>query len=280
MSRAQLIALKALVEGTEAGGYALPADVLNAHRVYDTVRALVPPEPPGADVTLGAAASRFVASVSAGDDVDLTVAARALRHAVDERADVDQARVLLAAVIEHAGEEASTVAADRVEDIIVGHLRPTLEQLRAEARERALELGGRTLDVHSLIAAPAKVRSAFTALTELATRQTVILGARRHANAIGFRTPSLDASHFFADFRRPLALFPDWKTPAALPRIKSPADPVERLIWIVSPQIAVAEPWLPTVADQDEAWDAQFGEAQRMRANAALSARAYAGQPV
>ncbi len=48
----------------------------------------------------------------------------------------------------------------------------------------------------------------------------------------------------------------------------------------VSDQVAPAKPRLATVAQQDESWAAVFGEAQRQRQAAALSARAHAGMNV
>ncbi len=38
---------------------------------------------------------------------------------------------------------------------------------------------------------------------------------------------------------------------------------------------APAEPWLPTVAEQDAAWDAAYGDAALDRANAASFARGF-----
>jgi hypothetical protein len=102
--------------------------------------------------------------------------------------------------------------------------------------------------------------------------------ARRWANTIGHREPEHDGSHLFAEFADPLALSPWWKPPAPIPQTPAPQDPVERLLWLVSEAAAPAKPWLPTVAEQDEAWWARFGEAQQTRARAhhdalAISAR-------
>jgi hypothetical protein len=91
-------------------------------------------------------------------------------------------------------------------------------------------------------------------------RRSGILHARRLANAIGHRTPQHDSNHLYASSAKPFSFHPDWKLPAPIPRPPWPEDPTESLLWIVSPAAAAAQPWLPTIAEQDAAWWAQFGE--------------------
>ena len=69
-------------------------------------------------------------------------------------------------------------------------------------------------------------------------------------------------------------LSPEWRPPAALPRPEMPGDSVARLVWLVT-TAAPAGPWLPTVAEQDAAWLATYGDAvERLQRNQ-HNARAY-----
>ncbi len=226
------------------------------------------------------AAARLVSAVAAGTSVDVLELGTAVAQAETDRQTTEKARAVLAAAIEQAGNAATSVASDLTEQVISQHLRPALAELYARVREVSAQLDGYGLDPHRLITAPAKVRNAYAELPALVARSTAIFTARKHVNFIGHREPQHDASNFYADYQTPLALSPQWKPPAQIPRIPAPADPTERLPWIVSEAAAPAQPWLPTMAEQDAAWWSQFGEAQEMRAAHAMSARAYGGQRV
>ena len=80
----------------------------------------------------------------------------------------------------------------------------------------------------------------------------------------------------YAEFEHPLVLSPQWKPTALVPALPAPADPIERLLWVVSDEVAPAHPWFPTVDEQDAAWWKQFGEDIESRARHAQSARAIA----
>lgn len=277
MSRAQINTLTNLVDSAEAGGWTLPADVLEAHRIFREVTAL-DIEPP-AVLDAYTAAARIVDSVAAGEPADLMAAGRDLRHAEDERQAHDKAKHILQVAADQAAQQAGNLAADHTEQIITDYLAPALDALHAEARDAAAALKGFALDGPSMAAAPQKVRGAYVSLTGLVTRRQLIFTARRWANTIGYRIPQHDDAGLFAEFADPIALMPGWKL-GMRPSIDAPEDPTERLLWVVSDQVAPAKPRLATVAEQDESWQAVFGEAQRQRQAAALSARAYAGQNV
>jgi len=204
----------------------------------------------------------------------------AVAQAETDRQATEKARAVLAAAIEQAGNAATSVASDLTETIITQHLRPALDEVYARVRAVSAQLDGYGLDPHRLVTAPSKVRGAYGELPCLLARVAAILTARKHANFLGHRESQHDASGLFADYQTPLALSPQWKPPAQIPRIPAPADPTERLLWIVSEAAAPAQPWLPTMAERDAAWWSQFGEAQEMRATRAMSARAYGGQRV
>ena len=277
MSRAAINTLTHLIDSAEAGGWTLPADVLEAHHVYRQVSALDIEPPAGLDAFT--AAAKVVTSVAADETVDLMVAARQLRDAEEERRAYDQAKLLLQVAADQAATTAGNLAADRTEVIITGHLAPALDDVHAQAREAAAALAGHALDGPSMAAAPTKVRSAYLALAGLVTRRQLIFTARRWINSVGYRVPKHDDAGLFAEFANPTALMPGWK-PGMRPTINAPEDPLERLLWVVSDQVAPAKPRLATVPEQDECWQAVFGEAQRQRQAAALSARATAGMHV
>jgi len=206
-------------------------------------------------------------------------AGRELRHADDERQAHDQAKRILQVAVDQAATAAGNLAADRTEQIITDYLAPALEDVHGQAREAAAALAGHPLDGPSMAAAPQKVRAAYVSLAGPVTRRQLIFTARRWANSIGYRVPQHDDAGLFAEFANPTALMPGWK-PGMRPVIDAPEDAVERLLWVVSDQVAPAKPRLATVPEQDESWQAVFGEAQRQRQAAALSARAHAGQRV
>jgi len=256
MSRMENQALTALVESSEAAGYTLPPELLDAYRTYRRVREVKADIPAPLDVDTVAA--RIVSAVAAGEDPGPLDAARNLDETTAARATAESAQRILGRATEQAAEAATNLAADLAERIITEHLRPAFEQVHDEAREVAAALDGYGLDAHTLIKAPAKARNAFLRLPELVNRKAAILDARKRVNAIGHRTPEHDAQGLFATFREPMRFFPTWRHPARIPMLPFPEDATERLLWIVGPEAKAAEPWLPTVAEQDAAWLAQF----------------------
>ena len=161
------------------------------------------------------------------------------------------------------------------EAVIAEHLRPALEDVYERARVCAEALGG-DLDVHRLLTAPDKARKAYSELTHLAARRRMLFEARRQVNTVGHRVPEHDVQGMFVEFQSPHVLVPGF-TPGSTgrwPGVPAPADDRERLLWVVSDAVAAARPWLPTVAEQDAAWDAVFGEAQQMRVQAQRDAAA------
>ena len=264
MSRMEIQSLTTVVDSSSAGGYTLPAELLDAHAIYRRMRALTAPEPPPLD--LDAAAARLLDQVAAGHDADPLAAGRELDDADRDRQAVIRAGQLLAAGIEQAATAATTLADGLTERIITDHLRPALDELHYQARQTAAALTGYGLDPHTLVTAPAKVRAAYGRLPELAARRRVILHARRLVNVVGHRTPRHDRGGLFATFANPLHFHPAWQHPAPVPPIPFPTGEVDTLLWIVSDEVAPAQPWLPTVAEQDAAWWALFGDGITARA--------------
>nr|MBA3368902.1 hypothetical protein [Geodermatophilaceae bacterium] len=104
MSRAQINTLTNLIDSAEAGGWTLPTDVMEAHRIYRQVTALDLAPPAALDAYT--AAARIVTATTAGEPVDPLAAGRELRHAEEERRAYDQAKHLLQVAIDQAAQAA------------------------------------------------------------------------------------------------------------------------------------------------------------------------------
>lgn len=272
MSRMEINALKALADAAEVGGYTLPAELTSALTAYSRTLEVTLPEP--TPFNAEAAAARLVATLAKGDTMDPAYLVQEATDAQTMHVAVEHARTVVKLAVEQAADTATLLAADMADRIIADHLRPAFHQLLDETREVAAALNGHSLSLGALITAPAKVRNAYAKLPELAARHRLILEARKRANAIGHRTPKHDTEALFGTFEDAMALRPGWKAPARIPRVDAPSDPVEYLLWLVSPEAAPGKPWLPTVAEQDAAWWKQFGEAQTMRIQAHRNAHA------
>lgn len=264
MSRAAITQLEVLVSAAEESGYSLPEALTTAHATLVAVKTLTIPTPPTLDNTT--AAARAITATAAGKPVDLLALAGEVADAQLGRQRYEQAQLILALAIEQAGERAQHLASDIVEQVITQHLAPALEQVHAQAREVGAALGDYSLDAHTLLAAPAKVRAAYLKLPELVARSAAIWKARRLISTLGYRVAQYDVMGLFAEFKTPLALYPNLTAPTSRPgRIPAPEDPTARLLWVVGPEGAAGHPWLPSVAEQDAAWLAQFGPEARAK---------------
>jgi hypothetical protein len=275
MSRADINALKSLIESAQAGRYTLPAELTQAYETVINTRQIQLTAPPTLEVN--EAANRLAATVEAGGTPDLMALGREVHDATAARQAHQHAQQILNTAVEQVAERAALLAIDLNAAIITDHLRPALERVYDEARDAAGNLGGYSLDPHALLTAPAKVRNAYLRLPELAARRSAIIDARRLVNQIGRHVPQHDQSHLFGTFRNPMFFQPGWQPPMQIQPLPFPTQPVDVLLWIISDEVAAAEPWLPTVAQQDQAWLAQFGDAMNKRHAAHDHANALAG---
>lgn len=75
-------------------------------------------------------------------------------------------------------------------------------------------------------------------------------------------------------------MHPNLPVTAPLPLPPISDDPIAALIWLVT-EAASARPWLPTVAEQDRAAAARYGERiERMKAGQALAQHVGARAPM
>lgn len=270
--------IRNLISAQPTGGYTLPEELTAAAAVVTALSAIaaLPVEAPRVDQT----AALLVAAATGGKPIDLKAASTALH----KEQVAHEVAVLSEQVLRQANEQAESrleiIASDLADKVIRDHLQPAHAEVLEQAAEQAKALGSASLTTLALMTAPEGVREAYAALAKLAERHRVLRDARNWTNVAGNRKPEQDGTDKYALLRKPRALFPDLAPTAALPREWGiPSEPVEQMLWLVR-DAAAAEPWLPTTAEQDAAWDEQYGEAQRMRATSALSARALAGQRV
>ncbi len=257
--RGRIRALDRLVDLQEAAGYKLPAGLLAAHALPGRVRAVPPPEPAAYDVA--DAALEILHTLERGDLPDPAALAEQVRRAATAGTDSDLAKRVTAAALERAQEAAINCAAATADAIIADCLRPAFDETLEQVRRHSGALAGHALEPRALVAASAKARAAWSELDACAGRYRILREARHLANVAGLRQAESDVQGMFAALADPFALAPGYKagSTAAPPRIEFPDDAIELMIWLTG-DAAPAVPWLPTVAEQDAAWQEAFGE--------------------
>ncbi|CAN5787013.1 hypothetical protein BH18ACT2_BH18ACT2_08050 [soil metagenome] len=281
MTRGQLGALRPLVESADAGGYTLPAELVDAWRTFEQVKAL--PLSPPAPAYFEELAAGVVAAVAGGKTPDVVKAGRELHRAGDGVQAYAAGQRILAEAIEQAGTAAANVAADCADAIIGESLAPVLADIYENARGCGETLGGYDLDPKRLLGADRAVQDAYRELERLVARQSLIWEARKWANAVGFRRPEHDGGGMFLHFERPGEI-PGWSHAAGrwpgLDKL-APVEPLARLLWLVAPEVAAAKPWLPTCAQQDERWLVEHADIlEQQRAGVALAEHVGARGPM
>jgi hypothetical protein len=185
--------------------------------------------------------------------------------------------------IEQAGVAAVNVAAVHADRIVTDNLAPAMGDIYEKARRCGETLAGHPLDARRLLDAERPIQDAYRELERLVARQSLIWEARRWANAVGFRRPEHDGGGTFLHFERPGEV-PGWSHAAGRwPGLDAlaPAEPLARLLWLLSPELAAARPWLPTVAEQDERWLTEnAGILEQQRAGVALAQHVGARGPM
>lgn len=274
MSRMKNNVIEQVIAARETGLYTLPADLIVAHSACVRVRSLDLPAPSAMDAQSQGAV--LLAACTSGADVDLREYASALLDADRDRLAVEKSRDVLRAAQEQAENHLAYLCSDLTERIITQHLRPSFEAMLEEVREIAAALGTTGLDSHSLLTAPPKARAAYLKLHELTARYQALVTARRQVNTVGDRRPTIDTNDIFAMFSDTMNLHPAWKSPAPVPRIPYPEDPIDLLLWLVG-EASTAKPWMPTTADQDEAFtNSPVGVAAARFADGTRNARGMA----
>ena len=275
--RGRQAALTNLVSWQQQGGYGLPSDVLAAVGVLHMAQGLTVPDPPPlrhlADV-----AAHAVAMLARGEIVDPVKMAAAAEAARSTAARLDVARNLIALAIETAAQHAVAAATDAADRIIVDCLQPVYAAVLAQAVKVAPSLRGVDLDTGGWNVPP-KVVEARNTLKALAERGQMLRQARNAIVGVAGQEPQHDGADQFLLMREPQNLVPEYSANRPLPPPDVPKEPAAALLWLVT-EGEPGKPWLPTVAEQDQAWMLVFGEAMNMRQAASVSARATAGMHV
>lgn len=264
-----------IIKSCQAGSYTLPATVLEAHQVSERVQALTLPH--ARTLHFEDAGRALVDAVASGEDPDLTGMLDAIQASRLAAETHFTASAALTAAHEAAGNRLLSAVRASAEDIISNHLRAVFDDVLAQTRAAVNDLGTHPPVAALLLDAPAKVRTAYNTLGQLRHRLSIIRRSRDNVNTVTESRPALDVSGLYADFQNPT----HWTrgVAARISAFPSPSDPVEYLVWLVG-EAQPAQPWLPTVVEQDAAYQAgPFGEAQRNQAGASTVVRDVFASP-
>lgn len=263
--------IDSVVNGREVGHYTLPDALLTAHDVAKRIAGLA--LPPYRQVHYADAGAGLVDAAARGEETDVAGLLDELRGAVAEAAARRLAELALVEAREVAATRLVSAVRATADETITGHLRPAHDDVLEQARRAVADLDQHPPVPAELINASAKVRKAYGRLGELAHRLDLIRRARSTIINVTGQAATHDVNGLFAGFADPLVFFGGQPVPASA-RIPAPPDPIPRLVWLVG-DAAPAGPWLPTVAEQDDAWQASaYGERTRQLEQASLNAQA------
>lgn len=277
-TRAGALMLRDLIDYRENGRYTLPEAVTSAYAVMDHIKALAAPAPEAQ--TIQSAASALVADAIAGRPTAISEYAEQVVAGVHGIALAEHAGRILTMAQEEATEHALHVTREHADIIISDHLAPAYTKLLEDIDAAADDIRGFGLDVRQLITAPAKARRAYADLTgPLQERHDALRNARSKVLGLADQTPASDVRGMFAELRRPHALAPWWspESTATMPVPESPQEPAERLLWLVT-TASSAQPWLPTIGQQEAAWKDVYGDGELQRQRNAHNMRALKAQ--
>lgn len=179
------------------------------------------------------------------------------------------ANELLTSVHHQATARLVTAAQELAELVVVEHLRPAFARTLEHAQTAAAAFGDLdTANLPALMQAPQDVRDAWAELRDLGARVRALWQARGWCNTLSGARPDNDVQGQFALLRDPAALFPDYTydSPARMPALPVPAEDADLARWLAT-DATPAQPWLPTLAEQEARWWEVHGESvERMRA--------------
>jgi hypothetical protein len=263
-----------LINFAEVGEFTLPEKLTEAYQVYQRVRAHGDDLEPFTLYHEKIAAADLVAAAHRGEDLDLIELGRKFIASRDEGQAYDWSIIIVREALELATEQPESIIDELADEIILEHLQPAHQSVLAEAVEVITATGAEP--INELLNSPRlaiydgrherATRSALRQLAPLADRFAAILAARDRVNIAGgpnWSTPrhlEYDLDHAFAYVNKPQVLADGWsfEVVTPLPRPEIPVDPMEKLVWFATTG-QPAEPWLPTVAQQDGAWLTLFG---------------------
>ncbi len=167
-----------------------------------------------------------------------------------------------------AGLRLTHAVGERLEDILVSHLRPLHQDVLAKAKDAAdtLKAYGPDPDPGNLIAAPQAERDAFGELQRLAESYAQIRAAAGHLKRLGL-APVDDTQGRLSEFKNMMTVWPTYGRGSFQSSPPWPQSSIGRLIWIVTSE---AQPWLPLPEEQDQR-ASEWADTNRQRNTGALA---------
>lgn len=252
------LAVEGLIASASTGAFTLPDEVIAAHAVAVRLEA---EWRRGGEDHVGPArkalrVALWEAAETGGDFPDAAELARAegLQSAENAR------RMMLGDITESAQARAWSAVAAVADEIVTRHLRPALAEVVDSARSATSAFSKHGTTAEALIGAPAEAQDGWLAVDALADRYYKLRDAQtRLARLAG--GPQVDTNGIFERLRNMPDVWPQYH------RRGTPPWPVKDargyLVWLVT---SGAEPWMPTVAEQDARWAEVFAdEIQRQR---------------
>lgn len=268
--RGRLTTLARIIDLQTPGGFDLPEELLTAARLPTTITELPLPQPD--PFSIDQAAWLVREDLAAGRTPDLTGAARRILDVRQSKNVTDVAAQILADAREQATHAALNTTQDLCNTVITKHLQPAFASVLTTAAKLGKALNGQALDDRSLVTAPEQVRTAWSDMRGLADRYSALRSAREAINFAAALTVQHDAQQQFAAFQYPHRMSGYVVGSGQPPRIEEPTDPVMRMLWLTGPA-KVASPWLPTIEQQDQAYQDVYSQSAIQRSNAAARAR-------
>ncbi len=252
VDRAARAQLNTILLGAEQDAYTLPESLHAMLRAEVLI---------GEQVTEARAELARVGSVSettealAGEVVDAARDGRTVDDLADRIAEAEvaerKARLMLAAL-----EQAQVQAGYRVitdsagATIIASHLRPALDELKAQLQKLGPKLAGYDVTApETFLRAPEATRKAYNDLQDAVARYRAMRNARRAASALD-GGPTGDRADWFSELRAPDAVGVELGGRPDRPQ-PYPSDAGGYLLWLAT--VAAAEWWMPLPQQQDAA---------------------------
>ena len=259
--------------GFDQGHFTLPQGVLDRRRRLAAFTAASdwPVDPwPAAHAAL-VDQVRAVADGGPPPDVTAVVAAKAAYEVITGTLGMVRRQVA-----DELARDVELAVTDHADEILVGHLRPALEEVLATVTTaaKAAPVEVLTATDSMLLSAKDSVRKAALAIDGAALRYQAIRLAHWCVRQTGAGVQQ-DQSHWFGELKRMEVAWPTHNV--HFPPQRAPWEnmtPRARLLYVVT---SGGEPWLPTAGEQDARFLEVHGAAVAAHADAQRQGRAIAG---
>ena len=249
------VRVESLIDQSNEGHFSLPAEITKAHAVKRLAAELASAQEDASKIRPEILEASLVDALvtAASEAKKLPNTASAITDAVRSREAASIRVQLVSQAHEIVVGTRNATAQELAATITIEHLRPALEEVIAEATDKARALTGfdHEPDPIELLSAPEPTRQAWLDYQRLGERYRAIRQGQEKLRQLGYR-PARDDR--FGEFRNFDAL---WPRRGALGGSSTPPWPTSsgaaRLRWIVT---GGAEAWMPTAEEADAAYDA------------------------